>query len=94
MAIALTYLSRGANAFVGCTGVHYSPTKGNLDYFGEPMHRYFMRELVAGSAPSRALFTAKHAYGGGIPHRNGARPEEIAYEHKILRQFTCLGFGW
>lgn len=92
--IALTYLSRGANAFVGCTGVHYSPTKGNLDYFGEPIHRYFMRELVAGSAPSRALFTAKHAYGRGIPHRSGARPEEIAYEHKILRQFTCLGFGW
>lgn len=92
--IALTYLGRGSNAFVGCTGVHYSPTKGNLDYFGEPMHRYFMRELVAGSPPSRALFRAKHAYGDGIPHRSGARPEEIAYEHKILRQFTCLGLGW
>jgi beta-lactamase superfamily II metal-dependent hydrolase len=92
--IALTYLARGANSFVGCTGVHYSPTKGNLDYFGEPMHRYFMRELIGGSPPSRALFRAKHAYGRGIPHRSGARPEEIAYEHKILRQFTCLGLGW
>ena len=92
--IALTYLARGSNAFVGCTGVHYSPTKGALNYFGEPMHRQFMEELVAGSPPSRALFRAKHAYGRGIPHRDGARPEEIAYEHKILRQFTCLGLGW
>ena len=92
--IALTCLDRGANAFVGCTGVHYSPTQGTLTYFGEPMHRHFMQEYLNGKGPAEALWSAKVTYARGIPHRPGARPEEIAYEHKILRQFTCLGLGW
>ena len=92
--IALTCLERGANAFLGCTAVHYSPTQGKLTYFGEPMHRHFMQQYLGGKAPSEALWSAKIAYAAGIPHRPGARPEEIAYEHKILRQFTCLGLGW
>jgi beta-lactamase superfamily II metal-dependent hydrolase len=92
--VALTCLARGANAFVGCTGVHYSPTLEPLTYFGEPMHRYFMQEYLNGKPPAAALWAAKVAYASGIPHRQGARPEEMAYEHKILRQFTCLGLGW
>jgi beta-lactamase superfamily II metal-dependent hydrolase len=92
--IALTCLARGANAFLGCTGVHYSPTQGALTYFGEPMHRRFLQHFIDGKAPAEALWLAKIDYSKGIPHRNGARPEEIAYEHKILRQFTCLGLGW
>jgi beta-lactamase superfamily II metal-dependent hydrolase len=92
--IALTCLQRGANAFIGCTGVHYSPTQGTLTYFGEPMHRRFVQHVLSGKTPSEALWSAKVDYAAGIPHRPGARPEEIAYEHKILRQFTCLGLGW
>jgi hypothetical protein len=92
--IALTCLDHGANAFLGCTGVHYSPTQGTLNYFGEPMHRRFFTHLISGMMPSEALWSAKVDYAAGIPHRPGARPEEIAYEHKILRQFTCLGLGW
>jgi beta-lactamase superfamily II metal-dependent hydrolase len=92
--IALTCLERGANAFIGCTGVHYSPTQGTLTYFGEPMHRRFVQHVLSGKTPSDALWSAKVDYAAGIPHRPGARPEEIAYEHKILRQFTCLGLGW
>lgn len=92
--IALTCLERGANAFIGCTGVHYSPTQGTLTYFGEPMHRRFVEHVLSGKKPSEALWSAKVDYAAGIPHRPGARPEEIAYEHKILRQFTCLGLGW
>jgi beta-lactamase superfamily II metal-dependent hydrolase len=92
--IALSCLARGANAFVGCTGVHYSPTQPPLNYFGEPIHRAFVGHLLAGKPPAQALWAAKVDYAAGIPHRRGARIEEIAYEHKILRQFTCLGLGW
>jgi beta-lactamase superfamily II metal-dependent hydrolase len=92
--VALTCLARGANAFVGCTGVHYSPLQPPLTYFGQPMHRAFVDNVLGGKAPAEALWRAKVAYGNGIPHRLGARPEEIAYEHKILCQFTCLGLGW
>jgi beta-lactamase superfamily II metal-dependent hydrolase len=92
--IALTCLARGANAFIGCTGVHYSPLQAPLTYFGEPMHRGFLTHLLGGKPASRALWSAKVDYAAGIPHRPGARAEEIAYEHKILRQYTCLGLGW
>lgn len=92
--IALTCLERGANAFVGCTGVHYSPTQGALTYFGAPLHSAFMRHFLSGKGPAEALWSAKVEYAAGIPHRPGARPEEVAYEHKTLRQFTCLGLGW
>ncbi len=92
--IALSCLAGGANAFVGCTGVHFSPTQRPLSYFGEPMHRAFVTHLLDGKPPSHALWAAKTEYANGIPHRLGARVEEIAYEHKILRQFTCLGLGW
>lgn len=93
--IALTCLARGANAFVGCTGVHYSPTRPPLTYFGEPMHRAFVSHVRAGQPPALALWSAKVDYARGIPHRGAAASvEEIAYENKILRQFTCLGLGW
>jgi len=43
--IALTCLLRGANAFVGCTGVHYSPMRGDYQYLGEPLYRYFLKRF-------------------------------------------------
>lgn len=91
--LALAFLKNGALAYVGCTGAHYSPLTGNLNFFGAPMHRQFWHGYAAGQSPALALFEAKRAYIEGMPHdRRGAA--ELAIEYKILRQFTCLGLGW
>lgn len=92
--IALKCLQNGANAFIGCTGVHYSPLKEPLNYFGEPMHRLFWENLVGGQPPAKALWLAKIAYARSIPYKRPASAEAAAIEHKILRQYTCLGLGW
>jgi hypothetical protein len=91
--IALSFLERGARAFVGCTGAHYSPVDGNLNYFGAPIHDRFWAHFAAGAPPAEALFAAKIDYIGGMPHGR-TKVEEVAIENKILRQFTCLGLGW
>jgi peptidase E len=39
------------------------------------------------------LWQAKVNYIRQIPHAGGDQEDE-AYEHKIARQFTCLGLGW
>ena len=90
--LALSFLLRGATAFVGCTGVHYSPQPPG-DYFGGPMHKEFLKAIFAGRAPALALFEAKQAYAAAIPHRAGG-PTDEAIELKILNEFTCLGLGW
>src|SRR5687767_4821819 len=91
--IALSFLARGALAFIGCTGAHYSPLESPYNYFGGPMHTSFWRHYNAGVAPALALFNAKSEYSLAIPHgRSGAT--SIAIENKILRQYTCLGLGW
>jgi hypothetical protein len=91
--IALSFLARGARAFVGCTGAHYSPVAGKLDYFGAPMHDRFWSHLASGKAPADALYAAKVDYIAHMPHGR-TTVEEVAIENKILRQFTCLGLGW
>jgi hypothetical protein len=91
--IALSFLAKGARAFVGCTGAHYSPVAGNLNYFGAPMHDRFWFHTARGKKPAEALFAAKVDYIAGMPHGR-ATVEEVAIENKILRQFTCLGLGW
>lgn len=91
--IALSFLARGATAFIGCTGAHYSPLEAPYNYFGGPMHEAFWRRYNAGATPAQALLGAKREYAGGIPHgRTGASAQAI--ENKILRQYTCLGLGW
>lgn len=91
--IALTFLSRGALAFVGCTGAHYSPLEEPYQYFGGPMHEAFWRICDSGRSPARSLFEAKLQYLRGMPHgQTGAAAQAI--EYKILRQYTCLGLGW
>lgn len=92
--IALTWLRNGLNAFVGCTAVHYSPLKKPYDYFGGPMHRLFWEQLLKQNSPAKALYLSKVAYAKGIPFLRPASVEGTAYEHKILRQYTCLGLGW
>jgi len=91
--LALRFLELGALAYVGCTGAHYSPLDGQLNFFGEPIHRVFWAEYARGSSPAQALFSAKQAYIRDMPHGLQTAPE-WAIEYKILRQFTCLGLGW
>jgi beta-lactamase superfamily II metal-dependent hydrolase len=90
---ALATLARGAQAFVGCTGAHYSPMDEPYEYFGGPMHRAFWRHYKGGAAPAQALFNAKIDYLAGMPHGRSS-PAQVAIEFKILRQYTCLGLGW
>ena len=91
--IALTFLLRGARAFVGCTGAHYSPDVRPYGFYGQPMHEAFWRNYGAGKPPAEALLGAKREYAGGMPHGRNT-PGSLAIEFKILRTFTCLGLGW
>jgi len=95
--IALTCLMRGASAFVGCTGAHYSPLEKPFNYYGKPLHNLFWAAIAEGRRPAEALFVARQAYLKNIPHRtsNGnASVADVAVEFKLYHQFTCLGFGW
>ena len=91
--IALSVLRRGALAYVGCTGAHYSPVDAPYEYFGGPMHRSFWKGIGEGMGPAQALFDAKAEYAAKMPHGMN-RPLEVAIEYKTLRQFSCLGLGW
>lgn len=90
--LALGFLARGAVAFVGCTGMHYSPGKDEFGY-GGPMHAYFWKHSLDGKAPAEALYLAKADYALGLPYY-GSELFDRAVESKILRQYTCLGLGW
>jgi hypothetical protein len=90
---ALSLLAAGANAFVGCTGAHYSPLDGELNHYGAPLHHAFWANVAAGIGPAAALHRAKMAYLPGIPH--GPRGlVHVAIEKKVMFEFTCLGLGW
>ncbi len=89
--LALTMLARGASAFVGCTGTHYSP--GVPGIFGsQVLHEAFWRHVSAGSAPARALYDAKIDYITRMPYNGDLGM--VAVLLKMWRQFTCLGLGW
>lgn len=90
--IALSVLMGGAQAFVGCTGVHYSPGAAG-GFFGGPMQMAFWQQLGAGRPPAEALFEARKTFLAGMPHGRVV-PLELAIERKIYKQFTCLGLGW
>jgi hypothetical protein len=92
--IALSMLAAGAQAFVGCTGAHYSPVEEPYGYFGGPMHQAFWDGVVNGGlAPAAALFEAKAIYARKMPHGQDS-PIGQAIERKTFFQFTCLGLGW
>lgn len=95
--IALSYLKAGANAFVGCTGSHYSgpDTDPDLNYASR-FHQAFWKTLPhVGYTPSLALFGARKYYGELIASPNVERePLDIARRLKNRAQFTCLGLGW
>lgn len=92
--LALAFLDRGSMAYVGCTGVHYSPTTKPYGYYGGPLHDAFWGEVrSSGLAPAQALFNARKTYLGAIPHESQEVTDE-AIERKLYEQFTCLGLGW
>ncbi|MDB5024304.1 MAG: hypothetical protein JWP78_2059 [Mucilaginibacter sp.] len=91
--IALAYLKSGAQAFVGCTGSHYSPLQSPYNYYGKPMHDAFWQGMASGFKPAEALFRAKVAYAQAMPHGR-TDPFSQAVEIKILREYTCIGLGW
>jgi hypothetical protein len=90
--MAVAFVSAGARAFVGCTGVHYSPAGSSIKSAGAPMHRAFLDRLAKGDPPALALFEAKRRCIAALPVTGS--PEEVAVGLKIIRQFTCLGLGW
>jgi hypothetical protein len=91
--LAMTFLARGAVAFVGCTGSHYSPLQPPFKFFGGPMHEAFWNAYTNLRSPAAALFEAKLRYLEGMPHGQTSINSQ-AIEYKILRQYTCLGLGW
>jgi beta-lactamase superfamily II metal-dependent hydrolase len=86
--IALRCLSQGARAFVGCTGMHYSPQGLGIDTVSGPLHDGFWRRIGEGMPPAKALFEAKTEY---IAHPARAKSNR---DRKIFEQFTVLGLGW
>lgn len=98
--LALGFLGAGANAFIGCTGVHDSPTVEPFGYASGPLHRAFWKHLLVDRLrPAAALLAAKRSYLVGIPYPSPMPDEEpgaaaAAVEKKLLAQFTCLGLGW
>ena len=96
--MALAFLNSGSLAFVGCTGVHYSPDEPPYHFNGGPLHQAFWKRYLQTRQPAQALFEAKKEYLKGIPHLKegsaAARNQNAAIELKIMRQYTCLGLGW
>ena len=95
--IALSYLKAGANAFVGCTGSHYSGADVAPDVnYAALMHQAFWSELPGKRySASAALHAARQAYSADIAGRADAlEPVDLARRLKNRSQFTCLGLGW
>jgi hypothetical protein len=89
--MAIEFLNKGALAFAGTTGAHYSPT--GTDTVGSPtLHIDFWKRVAAGSSPAEALFQAKIDYLTNLPYHPD--PTIYAILLKPWGQFTCLGLGW
>lgn len=89
--LAVSFVRAGARAFVGVTGVHYSPPEEPYNSAGAPLHRFFWQHVMAGKAPAVALMQAKIDYVFAMSDVAGRMGFA---DHKTWRQFTCLGLGW
>jgi len=91
--IALACLNQGALAFVGCTGIHYSPTTPPYDVGGAGIHRNFWNFVNEGHSPSTALLEAKKAMGDQLgAHTRSKKLQLLDLKH--IHQFCLLGLGW
>lgn len=91
--IALACLNQGALAYVGCTGVHYSPTRPPYDVGGGGIHRTFWQHVSGGASPSTALLEAKKAMTSQLQAHSGEMQLQIL-DMKHVHQFCLLGLGW
>lgn len=89
---AISTLARGAHAFVGCTGAHWSPPPGALTH-GVPFHMAFFDAMRQGLAPAAATLEAKRQYRTNYLSTI-TEASELAYSTKNLHAFTCLGLAW
>jgi hypothetical protein len=93
--IALALLDRGADAFVGFTGLHYVPRDDSPHtLFGAMLHSCFWDNLVRCNVPpAQALFQAKAHYILWLSSQN---PNLLsrAIAMKSYWSATCLGLGW
>ena len=89
---ALSTLARGAHAYVGCTGTHYSPKGKAAHKYGGPFHLAFLDAFAGGALAAEATWKAKQSYLEYVAQITDAT--ELAYATKILSLFTCLGLGW
>ena len=98
--IALAFVAKGANAFVGFTGFGYVPTTPeSYAHFAQPLHEAFWHHYdVDGLPPAQALFKAKADYIAKVPHANSRKglseAQSTAIEMKVYWSATCLGLGW
>lgn len=90
--IAMACLNQGALAYVGCTGVHYSPRHPPYDVAGGGIHKTFWRRLASGSSPSSALLEAKKAMTSQLSSDSVHNAQAI--DVKLFHQFCLLGLGW
>lgn len=96
VSIALRFLAKGAKAFVGSTGAHYSPEDSQpVASAGGAMHIPFWKYCLdpASNGPADALRLSKIDYLKGMPYLPQIA-SSAAVDSKTLNQFTCLGLGW
>lgn len=91
--IALRCLEQGALAYIGCTGVHYSPKEPPYQQFGGVLHRLFWERLRENLPPAKALHAAKVQFAAGITKRSKNLWHQ-SIERKLFEQFHLLGLGW
>lgn len=94
--IALRYLASGANAFIGCTGAHYSGSAIDVrDNLALEFHQLLLDNLVQKELPpARALHEARVEFSSRLASASGMEPLALARRLKNRSQFTCLGLGW
>ncbi len=93
--IAMAYLKAGANAFIGCTGSHYSgPSPEPGINYATLLHNEFWKSVrERGSPPAQALFEARGIYLRDLASRR-LPALDAARRFKNHAQFSCLGLGW
>ena len=90
--IALTFVDRGANAYVGFTALHYVERDGLPR--GSTLHSAFWSNVVDRKLPpARALFEARKQF---MVDSREETPDPLirATALKTFWSATCLGLGW
>lgn len=100
--MGLTYVHRGARAFIGFTAKVWVPDQIPYAFFAGPLHRAFWKNVLERDLPpARALFEAKGEFILGMPYGNPdvadgelTAATSLAKHLKDYWSVTCLGLGW